>query len=287
MTRREMVTRAATLAVAAGAAQGQSQTGGSVRKFARFRAGGRTAYGLVTGETIAEFDGNLFGARKPNGRTHKLSAVELLYPVEPTKVLALARNYRSHLTSGKTAAPEPTRPEFFFKPLTCLQHPGKPIILPKDSTDVHFECELVVVIGKRARSVSKAAAASHVFGITAGNDVSERQWQNGKDKDIQWWRAKGADTFGPLGPYVVTGLDYSKLTIQTRLNGKVMQKDSTGMLIFDVPSMISFASQYVTLEPGDLIYTGTPGRTSPMKNGDVVEVEIEGVGILRNPVKSA
>ncbi len=287
MTRREMVAGAAALSAAAGAAQAQAQAKGGVQKFARFRAGGRVAYGLVTGETIAEFDGNLFGARKANGKTHKLSAVELLYPVEPSKVLALARNYRSHLTSGKTAAPEPTRPEFFYKPLTCLQHPGKPIVLPKDSTDVHFECELVVVIGKRAQNVTKAAAASHVFGITAGNDVSERQWQGGKDKDIQWWRAKGSDTFGPLGPFVVTGLDYSKLTIQTRLNGKVMQKDSTSMLIFDVPSMISFASQYVTLEPGDIIYTGTPGKTTAMKNGDVVEVELEGVGILKNPVKSA
>jgi len=283
MTRREAM---AAGAMWAGAAQVASAQGG-VQKFARFRAGNRTAYGLVQGETIAEFDGNLFGARKPNGRTHKVNAVELLYPVEPTKVLALARNYRSHLTSGKSAAPEPTRPEFFYKPLTCLQHPEKPIVLPADSTDVHFECELVVVIGKRAHNVSKAAAPSHVFGITAGNDVSERQWQGGPDKDIQWWRAKGSDTFGPLGPYVVTGLDYSKLTIQTRLNGKVMQKDSTGMLIFDVPSMISFASKYVQLEPGDLIYTGTPGRTSPMKNGDVVEVELEGVGVLRNPVKSA
>ncbi len=283
MTRREIVAGAAALASAAQTAQAQS----GPQKFARFRAGNRTAYGLVQGDAIAEFDGNLFGARKPNGKSHKLTAVELLYPVEPTKVLALARNYRSHINASKTAAPEPKRPEFFYKPLTCLQHPGKPIVLPADSTDVHFECELVVVIGKRAHNISKADAPAHVFGITAGNDVSERQWQNGPDKDIQWWRAKGSDTYGPLGPYVVTGLDYSKLTIQTRLNGKVMQKDSTSMLIFDVPSMVSFASKYVTLEPGDLIYTGTPGRTSPMKNGDICEVELEGVGILKNPVKSA
>ena len=282
MTRREII---ATAALSTAALPAAAQSG--AQKYARFRAGGRVAYGAVQGDSIAEFDGNLFGARKPNGKTHKVSAVELLYPVEPTKVLALARNYRSHLNSGKSAAPEPKRPEFFYKPLTCLQHPGKPIILPSDSTDVHFECELVVVIGKRAHNVSKTDASSCVFGVTAGNDVSERQWQGGPDKDIQWWRAKGSDTFGPLGPYVVTGIDYSKLTIQTRLNGKVMQKDSTSMLIFDVPSMISFASKYVQLEPGDLIYTGTPGRTSAMKNGDVVEVELEGVGILKNPIKSA
>ena len=283
MTRREMVAGAAALAGAAQSVQAQ----GGVKKYARFRAGGRTAYGVVEGESISEFDGNLFGARKPNGKTHKLSAVQLLYPVEPTKVLAMARNYRSHIQSSKSAAPEPKRPEIFYKPLTCLQHPGQPIVLPADSTDVHFECELVVVIGKKTHNVSAADAPNYVFGVTAGNDVSERQWQGGPDKDIQWWRAKGSDTFGPLGPYVVTGLDYSKLTIQTRLNGKVMQKDSTSMLIFDVPSMISFASKYVTLEPGDLIYTGTPGATSKMKNGDVCEVELEGVGILKNPIKSA
>lgn len=280
MTRREAMAGGAALAAAMARAQEQS----GVRRYARFRAGGRTAYGLVAGETVAEFDGGLFGARRPNGKTHRLSAVELLYPVEPSKVLALARNYRSHLNSGAAPAPEPKRPEFFYKPPASLQHPGKPIVLPPDSTDVHYECEMVVVIGKRAHNVTKAEAASHVFGITAGNDVSERQWQGGPDKDIQWWRAKGSDTFGPMGPYIVTGLDYAKLAIQTRLNGKVMQKDSTGMLIFDVPSMISFASRYVTLEPGDVIFTGTPGRTTAMKKGDTVEVELEGVGVLRNPV---
>jgi 2-keto-4-pentenoate hydratase/2-oxohepta-3-ene-1,7-dioic acid hydratase in catechol pathway len=142
-----------------------------------------------------------------------------------------------------------------------------------------------VVIGRRARNVPKADAASYVFGVTAGNDVSERQWQNGPDKDIQWWRAKGADTFGPMGPYVVTGIDYGNLMIETRLNGKTMQKDSTKSLIFDVPAMVSFASKYVTLEPGDCIFTGTPGRTSPMKDGDVCEVHLESVGVLKNPVK--
>ena len=283
MTRREIVAGAAALAGAAQSVQAQ----GGVKKYARFRSGGRAAYGVVDGDTITEIEGGLFGNLKATGKKHKLSTVQLLYPVEPTKVLALARNYRSHINSSKGGAPEPKRPEIFYKPLTCLQHPGHPIKLPADSTDVHFECELVVVIGKRAQNVSKADAPSYVFGVTAGNDVSERQWQNGPDKDIQWWRAKGSDTFGPLGPFVVSGLDYSKLTIQTRLNGKVMQKDSTSMLIFDVPTMVSFASKYVTLEPGDLIYTGTPGTTSRMKNGDVCEVELEGVGILKNPVEAA
>jgi 2-keto-4-pentenoate hydratase/2-oxohepta-3-ene-1,7-dioic acid hydratase in catechol pathway len=124
-----------------------------------------------------------------------------------------------------------------------------------------------------------------VFGVTAGNDVSERVWQNDEEtKDIQWWRAKGADTFGPVGPYIVTGIDYDNLDIQLRLNGEVKQKDNTSQFIHDIPNTVSFISRYVTLHPGDLIYTGTPGETSALKASDIVEVELEGVGVLRNNV---
>jgi 2-keto-4-pentenoate hydratase/2-oxohepta-3-ene-1,7-dioic acid hydratase in catechol pathway len=123
-----------------------------------------------------------------------------------------------------------------------------------------------------------------VFGVTCGNDVSERDWQSGAAKDLQWWRAKGADTFAPLGPCVVTGLDYGNLLLTTRVNGQVVQQQYTSDLLFDIPTVVSFISQFVTLEPGDLIYTGTPGSTSKLNPGDVVEVEIEGIGVLRNPV---
>ena len=145
----------------------------------------------------------------------------------------------------------------------------------------------MVVIGKRASRVSVAEAREAIFGVTAGNDVSEREWQNGAKKDVQWWRAKGADTFAPLGPSIVRGLDYGKLGIQTRLNGNVVQKDSTANLVHDCPTTVSFISQFVTLLPGDLIYTGTPGTTKRMNPGDVVEVEIEGIGILRNKIVAA
>jgi 2-keto-4-pentenoate hydratase/2-oxohepta-3-ene-1,7-dioic acid hydratase in catechol pathway len=278
MTRRDLMKAAAAAAPALAA-----QTAGGITKYVRFRKGSAVAYGILDGDTIREISGSLFGDHKPNGKTHTMSEVKLLYPVEPTKVLAMARNYRSHLST----APEPTRPEIFYKPLTSLQNPGDPIIYPADATDLHFECELVLVIGKRAHNITKAQAPGVIWGITAGNDVSERQWQNGKDKDIQWWRAKGADTFGPMGPAVVRGLNYSKLKIATRLNGKTLQEDSTSALIFDCDTMVSFISRYVTLEPGDCIFTGTPGRTSPMKPGDVVEVELEGVGVLRNPIVAA
>ena len=138
------------------------------------------------------------------------------------------------------------------------------------------------MIGKRAKNVSVAAAPQHVFGVTAGNDVSERDWQK---NDLQWFRAKAADTFGPLGPVIVKGLNYGDLLLQTRVNGEVLQSQRTKDLLFDVPTLVSYISKYVTLEPGDLIYTGTPGSTKAMKPGDVVEIEIEGVGVLRNRVE--
>jgi len=142
----------------------------------------------------------------------------------------------------------------------------------------------VVVIGKRARNVPKEKAAEHVFGVTCGNDISARDWQKG---DVQWWRAKGCDTFGPCGPFVVSGLNYGDLDLQMRVNGEVRQHQRTRDLIHNVAAIVSFASRHATLEPGDLIFTGTPGTTTPIKPGDVCEVEIEGIGVLRNKVTAA
>jgi 2-keto-4-pentenoate hydratase/2-oxohepta-3-ene-1,7-dioic acid hydratase in catechol pathway len=141
------------------------------------------------------------------------------------------------------------------------------------------------VLGKGGRNFSREQAIDAIFGVTCGNDVSERDWQNGPQKDLQWWRAKGADTFGPAGPVLVRGLDYAKLELQTRLNGEVVQKQTTGDLLFDGPAIVSYLSKYITLAAGDAIYSGTPGTTRKMKPGDVVEIEIEGIGILRNPVQ--
>ncbi|MGH9721714.1 MAG: fumarylacetoacetate hydrolase family protein, partial [Bryobacteraceae bacterium] len=177
-----------------------------------------------------------------------------------------------------------TMPEMFYKPITCLQHPGEAIVIPKDATNVHYEGELVLVIGKRASRISKEEARNVIFGVSCGNDVSEREWQNGGKKDLQWWRAKGADTFGPLGPCVAVGLNYSNLLLQTRLNGQVVQKQNTSDLLFGPLEIVSFVSHFVTLTPGDLIYTGTPGATKKMSPGDMVEVDIEGIGVLKNKV---
>ena len=269
-------------AAAVGAAAAQTKSNGT--RYCRFRKGDVTAFGIVEGDQIRQLRGDLFASPAETGTRHKVSEVKLLHPVAaPSKILALAGNYRSHLGA---AAPRPN-PEPFYKPPSSLQNPEDPIILPPGAKDVHFECELVIVIGSKTTRVSAAQAKSSIFGVTCGNDVSERIWQNDpKIKDVQWWRAKGADTFGPVGPYIARGIDYGNLKIQTRLNGQVMQQDSTASLVHNCESIVSFISQAVTLFPGDLIFTGTPGKTSPMKAGDVVEVEIEGIGILRNPVKA-
>jgi 2-keto-4-pentenoate hydratase/2-oxohepta-3-ene-1,7-dioic acid hydratase in catechol pathway len=234
----------------------------------------------LEGETIREIRGGLFGDHQETGAKHALSGVKLLVPCEPPKIFAVGLNYRTHL--GERKAPE--HPEIFYKPVSCLQHPEEPIVIPTGALNVHFEGELVAVIGKTARRVTPAEGRDTIFGVTCGNDVSERDWQGGPNKDLQWWRAKGSDTFGPLGPAIVQGIDYGNLALETRLNGKVVQKQSTSDLIFALPSIVSRISQYVTLGPGDLIYTGTPGSTSRLNPGDVVEVDIEGIGVLRNRV---
>jgi 2-keto-4-pentenoate hydratase/2-oxohepta-3-ene-1,7-dioic acid hydratase in catechol pathway len=248
--------------------------------YIRFKRNEKTSHGIVINGNAAELHGGLFEPAQFTGRQFPLEELTLLAPCEPPKILAVGQNYISHLGERKT----PKNPEMFFKPTSSVQHHLGPIELPADAEDVHFEGELVVVMGKTVRNATREEAAAAVFGVTCGNDVSDRNWQRGPAKDLQWWRAKGCDTFAPLGPQIVTGLDYSNLLLTTRLNGAVAQQQRTSDLIFDVPTVISFISRYVTLTQGDVIYTGTPGNTRAMQPGDVVEVEIEGIGVLRNPL---
>lgn len=284
-------------------------------RYCRFRTGDTVAYGLVEGDKVRELKGE-FAAWTKTETTHDLSTVELLVPSEPTQVLALAGNYKSHLgnediltttittvvtvktdrKTGKSEATSTTTSESrgggeipdkfkivqpFFKSPSSLVPQGGEIRIPHDSKTVHYEAELVIVIGKTATNVSKKEALDYVLGVTAGNDVSERVWQKA---DVQWWRAKGSDTFGPCGPYIVSGVNYDDLLLQLRVNGETKQKERTSFMILDVATIVSEISQHVTLHPGDLIYTGTSGTTTEIKPGDVVEVELEGVGVLRNPV---
>lgn len=251
-----------------------------MKKLVRFQQGHTIAFGVLEGESVQPIEGNLFGTQKPQGAALPLSQVKLLFPVQPTKIFAVGLNYKSHLGNR----PAPTQPEIFYKPITSLQNPGDPIVTPPQSQNMHFEGEIVAVIGKRCSRISVDEARSAVFGVTCGNDVSERDWQGGPAKDLQWWRAKGADTFGPLGPCIAAGIDYSNLLLTTRVNGKVMQQQYTSDLLFNIPAIVSFISQWVTLEAGDIIFTGTPGSTSKLNPGDVVDVEIEGIGTLTNPV---
>jgi 2-keto-4-pentenoate hydratase/2-oxohepta-3-ene-1,7-dioic acid hydratase in catechol pathway len=279
-----MNVRPGSVALAAMIALGSAQVSkahypgeSKVTRYARFQSGETIAYGIVEGDRIRQIEGDLFGARRPTEKTHALADVTLLVPTTPSKVLAVGLNYRSHLRDR----PAPKVPEIFYKAPSCLIPQGADIVIPKGTNDVHYEGELVIVIGKRAKHVAPGEAMGYVFGVTCGNDVSARDWQKG---DLQWWRAKGADTFGPCGPFVVSGLDPDALKLELRVNGEVKQKESTEDLLHDVAAIISWISQAVTLEPGDLIYTGTPGLTTALKPGDVVEVEIEGIGALRNGV---
>jgi 2-keto-4-pentenoate hydratase/2-oxohepta-3-ene-1,7-dioic acid hydratase in catechol pathway len=249
----------------------------SATKYIRYSRGNATSFGILEGSTVRELRGDLLASPQPTGRTFPLSEVRLLAPIEPRKVIAVGLNYKSHLGERPAAA----YPGLFTKYQTSIIPTETDIVLPSDATNAHYEGEMVIVIGKRAKNVPRESAKSHVFGVTVGNDVSERDWQRA---DLQWFRAKASDTFGPLGPAIVTGLNYDDLLLQTRLNGNVVQSQRTKDLIFTVAEIVSYISRYVTLEPGDIIYSGTPGTTRQIKPGDVVEVELEGVGVLRNKV---
>ena len=264
-------------ASAAGSLRGGRELAGPKARYARFEARGRRGYGVVEGRAIRALDAAPWAGGKPTDFSAPLEEAKLLCPSEPSNVLAMAGNYRSHL--GDTPAPK--NPEAFFKGTACLVGHEAPIAIPPGTSDVHYEGELVVVIGRLAKDVSPAEAASYVFGFTCGNDVSARDWQ---ENDRQWWRAKGSDSFGPVGPWIAAGIDADDLRLATRLNGRVVQEARTSELIFGVPGIVSFLSRHIALRPGDLIFTGTPGTTGPMESGDVVEVEIEGVGVLRNRV---
>ena len=255
-------------------------------RYVRYDDGASISYGIEQGAEIHQLDGAPWAGGGRTGKIVPAADVNLLAPAEPSKVIAVGYNYISHREemTHEEPRPIPEHPPLFLKLPTSLTGPETDVVYPPDATDLHFEGELVIVIGKTASKISPEDAPDHIFGVTAGNDISERNWQA---NDLQWLRAKASDTFGPLGPAVVTGLDYLDLRVQTRLNGETMQDQSSIDHIHDVHVILSYVSQYVTLYPGDIIYTGTPGATAAMKPGDIVEIEVEGVGILRNRIVAA
>ena len=258
------------------AAQSAPAAGQTLTHYVKYEASGRVAWGLLEGDTIRELQGNVFDGASPSGRTVRLADVTLLPPAEAKKVIAAGLNYRSHI--GEQAPAK--YPGLFVKLPTSLIGHGADIVYPADATTVHHEAEVCVVDAKGAKNIAEAQARDHVFGVTPCNDVSERVWQK---QDLQWFRATAADTFGPMGPTLVArrGLH------QAHAHRPPQRQSCAGvvhhLLIFSI-AIVSYVSRYVTLEPGDVIFTGTPGTTQPMKPGDVFEVEIKGIGVLRNTV---
>jgi len=246
-------------------------------KFARFEHQGAIRYGIVVGEEVAVLEGSPFGEYSKTGETLSLDGIDLLVPCEPTKVFGAAGNMAA---KGAQSAPKPDHPELFFKAVSALIPVGGTVVLPHDSERVLYEGEVVAVIGRRAKDVTPEQATEYILGITAGNDVSGADW----GEDFQAWRVKATDTFAPCGPFLVTGVDYDDLDFELRLNGETRQKANTSDLIHSIPELVSFISRYITLEPGDLIYAGTQPPVDILQDGDVVEVEVEGVGTLVNRV---
>ncbi len=249
-------------------------------KIVRFSHNHHEQLGVLEGEEIRPLQGALDQlVPVPGAKPTPLKAARLLAPVVPGKIVAIGLNYRDH--AAERGNKVPTEPLIFLKPSTCVIGPGDAIIYPPQTSNLHYEGELAVVIAKRARNVSRAQARSYVLGYTCLNDVTARDLQ---DHDVQFTRGKSFDTFAPIGPMIVTSIDPSDLAIETRLNGEVRQHSRTSNLVFDCDYLISYVSQVMTLMPGDVITTGTPGGIGPMKVGDTVEVEIEGIGCLRNTI---
>ena len=273
---------AAVLGVLAGAllalpAQADAQ---EVRRFVRYEQNGAVSWGELVGETIHQLSAAPYlESSGRTGQTVGMSSVELLAPAEPSLVVMTALNFRSHLGGGTPAE----YPGLFIVPPHSVANPGDPMLVHADSDNLHYEAEAVIMIGRQASKVPLSEASDYIFGVTAGNDGSERTWQTRLDEG-QWARGKGADSFNPVGPVLVTGVDPNSVTIVGRLNGEERQRENTSDMLFNFDYMVSYVSHFFTLEPGDLIWSGTPGTTQAMSPGDVYEVEIEGVTVLRTPI---
>lgn len=252
-------------------------------KIARFRWQGVVNWGIVEGETVYALEGDLFGEFRRGRAMCPLAEVRLLAPVEPSITIACGMNYADHIREMGWEAPK--EPALFFKPINTVVGPEGNVIYPRVARDVRYEGELCCVIRRLAKDVPEAEALDYVLGYTCGNDFTAHDLT---EKDGRLTRSKGFDTAGPLGPFLVTGLDPHNLNIRSRLNGETRQDSNTGLTIFGVEKLISYISAFMTLSPGDVVWTGTPkGGACPVKIGDVTEVEIEGIGILRNKIIGA
>lgn len=239
------------------------------------------AYGWVLEDQVGKIDGDPFGRFNRQEVNLPLSDVQLLTPVRPGKIICVGHNYLEHIRERQVE--KPNLPLLFLKPPSAILNPGEAIILPTQSRQVDHEAELVVVIGRKGRRIPAEQARDFIYGYTIGNDVTARDLQKA---DNQWTRGKGFDTFCPFGPWIETTLDPADALITCRVSGQLRQMGSTRDLIFPVDALVAYISSVMTLEPGDLIFTGTPSGIGPLVDGDVVEIELEGVGKLVNPVKA-
>jgi 2-keto-4-pentenoate hydratase/2-oxohepta-3-ene-1,7-dioic acid hydratase in catechol pathway len=253
-------------------------------KLLRYQAGGETAYGILAeDESILQLVGSPFGDFEAGPKVADLREVRVLAPVEPSKIIGVGLNYQSHIREMGHAKPE--SPMLFMKPPSGVIGQGDPIVYPRNGQKVEHEAELVVIIGRPTRHVSEERALEFVLGYTCGNDVSERVIQFAEMKSGAMLIGKGFDTFCPLGPVIATDLDPTNLDVMARLNGEPRQNGNTSDLLFSVAKLVSYLSEVMLLLPGDAIMTGTPAGVGPIAPGDVVEIEISGVGVLRNPVE--
>ena len=250
---------------------------------ARYALGSEIHYGRQESPTTwRRLRGLPFEGLEETGVMDESRQLRLLCPIDRPRIFGVGFNYAAH--AKETGHPLPSRPAMFMKPDGCAIGPDEAIVYPLEGTRVDFECELAVVIGKPGRRISVDAAHQHIFGLTCANDISERPIQFSEMESGCLLIGKGFDTFCPLGPVIATGLNHRQLKLSTRVNGQVRQSSNTSDLIFGVDELVSYVSQAITLRPGDVIITGTPEGIGPLNIGDTVEVEIEGIGILRNPV---
>ncbi len=228
------------------------------------------------GDNLLHLNASPIESGEVNGQSSPIAEAKYLMPIKPATVFAVGLNYRSH--AGDAGA---SKPEIFYKSHSSLSI-GGPIQFPKDARNVHFEGELVVVIGKTCSKVTKQNAKDCIFGYTVGNDLTERSWQG---RDLQWWRAKGADGFAPISPWITQVMGGNQFTVTTKLNGEVVQQETSANMIHSVEDIVSYISQYVQLHPYDVIFTGTPGRTKALKSGDKVVVSIDGLGEVSTQIE--
>jgi 2-keto-4-pentenoate hydratase/2-oxohepta-3-ene-1,7-dioic acid hydratase in catechol pathway len=238
-------------------------------------------YGWLLNDKVGEIGGNVFGRYRRKEAELPLTDVRLLAPCEPSKIICVGRNYVEHAKELGNEVPKV--PLIFLKPPSSIIPDGGTILLPPQSAQVEHEAELVVVIGKRGRTITAEQARKHIFGYTIGNDVTARDLQK---TDGQWTRAKGFDTFCSFGPWIDTEFDPADAVVTCRVNGQMRQMASTRDMVFNVGTLIAYISSIMTLEPGDLIFTGTPAGVGELKHRDEVVVEIEGLGVLKNPVRA-